>query len=229
MENEKIGKFIKEIRNKNNLTQKEFADILGVTYQAVSKWENGKNIPDIAIIKEISKNFAVDIEEILDGKSKSRTKKPKNIIIILITLIFIIILFLIYHFTYNDSFQFKTLTSNCNDFTVTGSVAYNNNKSSIYISNIDYCESDTTIYNSINCSLYEEYGNTETKISSCPLGQKVTLSNYLKDVKINVDDYSASCKELSSSSLYLEISAITEENKTIYYKVPIVLEDNCLN
>ena len=49
MNQEKVGKFIKKLRIDNNLTQAEFADKLGVTYQAVSKWENGKNVPDIAL------------------------------------------------------------------------------------------------------------------------------------------------------------------------------------
>ena len=57
MNQEKIGQFIKKIREENKLTQKELADKLGVTYQAVSKWENGKNVPDISIIKEMSKMF----------------------------------------------------------------------------------------------------------------------------------------------------------------------------
>ena len=57
MDQEKIGNIIKELRKKNNLTQQNLADQLGVTYQAVSKWENGKNIPDIAILKEISKLY----------------------------------------------------------------------------------------------------------------------------------------------------------------------------
>ena len=39
MDQERIGKFIKEIRTKNNLSQNEFAKKYGVTYQAVSKWE----------------------------------------------------------------------------------------------------------------------------------------------------------------------------------------------
>ena len=49
MDQERIGKTIKELRTKNNLSQKEFADKYNVTYQAVSKWENGKNIPDLSI------------------------------------------------------------------------------------------------------------------------------------------------------------------------------------
>ena len=68
MEQEKIGKFIKKIRKENNLTQKDLADKYGVTYQAVSKWETGKNIPDISLLKEISKDFNVNIEDLLEGK-----------------------------------------------------------------------------------------------------------------------------------------------------------------
>lgn len=41
MDQEKIGKFIKDIRLKENLSQQKFAQKYNVTYQAVSKWENG--------------------------------------------------------------------------------------------------------------------------------------------------------------------------------------------
>ena len=50
MNQETIGKKIKELRIKNNLTQQELASKLNVTYQAVSKWENGKNLPDLVIL-----------------------------------------------------------------------------------------------------------------------------------------------------------------------------------
>ena len=80
MNQEKIGKFIKKLREENNLTQKEFADKLGVTFQAVSKWENGKNVPDIGILKEMSEEFHIDIDEILQGERKN-IKKVQRIII----------------------------------------------------------------------------------------------------------------------------------------------------
>ena len=57
MDQEKIGKFIKEIRTKEKLSQQKFALKYGVTYQAVSKWENGKNIPDISILKEMCREY----------------------------------------------------------------------------------------------------------------------------------------------------------------------------
>ena len=53
MDENKLGNIIIKLRHDNNLTQKELANILNVTYQAVSKWENNKSIPDIMILKEI--------------------------------------------------------------------------------------------------------------------------------------------------------------------------------
>ena len=66
MNQDKIGSFIKSLRLEKNLTQKEFADTLGVTYQAVSKWELGKNIPKIAIIKKLSLLFKISIKKLLE-------------------------------------------------------------------------------------------------------------------------------------------------------------------
>ena len=67
MEQDKFGKFIKEIRKKNNLTQKQLADKYNVTYQAVSKWENGKNMPDTSLIKQMSKDFNISLEDMFEG------------------------------------------------------------------------------------------------------------------------------------------------------------------
>ena len=72
---EQIGSIIKDIRKKNNLTQNEFASILGVTFQAVSKWENDKSIPDITILKDISNKFNVDLNYLISGKKVNINKK----------------------------------------------------------------------------------------------------------------------------------------------------------
>ena len=141
MEQEKIGKFIKKLRKENNLTQKDLADKYGVTYQAVSKWETGKNIPDISLLKEISRDFNVNIEDLLEGKEtkKSKININKKILIPIIIVILISIPLIIYHYHSSHDFFFKTITSSCSNFKITGSIAYNDKKSSIYISNINYC------------------------------------------------------------------------------------------
>ena len=70
MNQEKFGAFIKKIRKKNNLTQKQLAEKYNVTYQAVSKWENGRNMPDTYLIRQISKDFNVSLDELFDGEFK---------------------------------------------------------------------------------------------------------------------------------------------------------------
>ena len=69
-----IGKNIKYLRQQQNLTQEQVAEHLGVTYQAVSKWENDTNTPDIALLPEIASLFGVLIDalfadEIVGGGS----------------------------------------------------------------------------------------------------------------------------------------------------------------
>ena len=71
----RIGNLIKELRIKSNLTQNEFANKYGVTYQAVSKWENGKNIPDISVLKLICEDYNISLDSILDGKVNKNKKK----------------------------------------------------------------------------------------------------------------------------------------------------------
>ena len=59
-----IGVKIKEFRSKNRLTQKELADKLNVTYQAVSRWENDEVEPSFDTVKEMSKIFGCTIDEL---------------------------------------------------------------------------------------------------------------------------------------------------------------------
>ena len=225
MDQEKFGKLIKDIRKKHNLTQKDLADKYNVTYQAVSKWENGINLPDISLIKKICEDYDIDINNVLDVKSK---KKNKYYLYIILALIIILSILLAIKFNSNDDFEFKTLTTNCGDFKITGSISYNKNKSAIYISNIDYCGGDDNeIYKEITCTLYEKNNDTSKVISSCEVNKNIKLEDYLKNVNISVDNYVKDCKEYSENSLYLEINALNKNNKTINYRIPVILNDTC--
>ena len=79
MNPEKVGKFIKDLRTNNNLTQQQLADKYNVTYQAVSKWERGINLPEVSLLRQMSKDFNIPIEDILDGK-KSTIKNKTTVI-----------------------------------------------------------------------------------------------------------------------------------------------------
>lgn len=63
-----IGQRIKEHRKKADLTQEALADYLGVTYKAVSKWECGVTVPDVALIMPLAKILNVSADELLSGK-----------------------------------------------------------------------------------------------------------------------------------------------------------------
>ena len=62
----KIGENIRALRLQKGLTQEQVAQQLGVTYQAVSKWENGTNTPDIALLPEIAALFGVTIDALFN-------------------------------------------------------------------------------------------------------------------------------------------------------------------
>ena len=64
----KIGKFIAKIRKEKKLTQKQLADELGITDRAISKWENGKSMPDLSLLKPICNILDISINELLSGE-----------------------------------------------------------------------------------------------------------------------------------------------------------------
>lgn len=226
---EQIGSIIKDIRKKNNLTQNEFASILGVTFQAVSKWENDKSIPDITILKDISNKFNVDLNYLISGKKVNINKKSffkKNMIIITV-IIFIIINVCVFLFFHKHNYEFKTLNGETKDIKVTGSITYDESKSSIYL-NVDYNADDNQKYSYIKCTLYEKHQDILNVISEKEYLEKtpVSLKEYLKMISFVIDNYSPSCKYYKDSNLYLEISAKIDEEKSVTYKVPIKF-NNC--
>lgn len=66
--NNNFSSFIAELRKEQGLTQKELADRVGVSDKAVSKWENGKNYPDIEIMQSLGEIFKVSVSELLQGE-----------------------------------------------------------------------------------------------------------------------------------------------------------------
>lgn len=61
-----IGKALRRLRRERNLTQEEVAAHLGISFQAVSKWERGDGLPDIAILPAISRYFDVSLDDLFD-------------------------------------------------------------------------------------------------------------------------------------------------------------------
>jgi len=72
-----VGPKIKEYRTKVGLTQKDLADQLHVTYQAVSRWENDEAEPSIDTLKEMCKIFNCSINELFEMEKKEEPKEEK--------------------------------------------------------------------------------------------------------------------------------------------------------
>ena len=64
-------------------------------------------------------------------------------------------------------------------------------------------------------------------IRTCEIGNNKTLEEYLKDIRISVNDYKSTCKTLENANLYLEINGYDLNNNITSYKIPINLDDNC--
>ena len=75
-----IGNQIKQFRLRRNITQDALAQHLGVTAQAVSKWERGIATPDIAMLPDISAYFGVTIDELFALSDDTRMERIQNMI-----------------------------------------------------------------------------------------------------------------------------------------------------
>ena len=130
MNQEKIGKFIAERRKAIKLTQEELASKLGVSNRSVSNWENGKNMPDLSLFKDLCEILDISINEFLSGEKinsnnedainnvtlslyTAKNKKNKIIKILSFSLVIFIIIFLLYYFLISyQSVKIYTINGN---------------------------------------------------------------------------------------------------------------------
>ena len=78
MNNYITGKIIKELREKQQLTQLELANIINVSDKTISKWETGKGLPDISLIEPLSKALKVSVIELMNGEHIMNHNKSSN-------------------------------------------------------------------------------------------------------------------------------------------------------
>lgn len=84
MNQDKIGQFISVCRKEQKLTQGELAEKLGVTDKSISNWENGRNMPDLALFKPLCEILNITINDLISGErvneEKYQDKLEENII-----------------------------------------------------------------------------------------------------------------------------------------------------
>ena len=75
-----FGDMIKHIRKKSLLSQSAFAEVLGVSFSTINRWENGKSVPQIGMLKRINEfcvanNVPVDVTSIICPDTNSTSKE----------------------------------------------------------------------------------------------------------------------------------------------------------
>ncbi|MGN0317783.1 MAG: helix-turn-helix domain-containing protein [Lachnospira sp.] len=73
------GAVIKQLREKNGLTQSELAERLNVSDKTISKWETAKGYPDITLLEPIAKTFGVSVTELISGNTVSNMNVSSNV------------------------------------------------------------------------------------------------------------------------------------------------------
>lgn len=83
MDQEKIGSFLAENRKAKGFTQIEFAEKLGVSNKSVSRWETGKNMPDVSLFLPICDALDISVNELLIGEriAMQENKKTDEILV----------------------------------------------------------------------------------------------------------------------------------------------------
>lgn len=72
MNQEQIGIFIAELRKEKNMTQEQLAEVLEVNVKSISRWENGKTMPDLSMLPILAKELNVEVSELLNGRRMTK-------------------------------------------------------------------------------------------------------------------------------------------------------------
>ncbi|MBR5179432.1 MAG: helix-turn-helix domain-containing protein [Lachnospiraceae bacterium] len=78
--NLELGNIIKRLRTEKSVTQDELAEYLGISYQAVSKWENGNTLPDITLLPKLASFFGIKIDELFSIDHEDELERVDNIL-----------------------------------------------------------------------------------------------------------------------------------------------------
>ena len=141
-----LGKKIVKIRKDNKMSQEDFAEILNVTRQTVSNWENSKNYPDIETLIQISDKFNISLDILLKGDKEmiknidmkvNNHNKLKTLVIVLSVILLVVISFIVGSKVYNNykeqklDEEYKEVLSNLQKLN------FEHDENNMYFANID--------------------------------------------------------------------------------------------
>ena len=80
MNQSSIGQTIAQKRKAKNMTQSQLAEKLNISNKAISKWENGKCMPDYSIIEQLCSELDITLNELISGKTDPKTNNEKQLL-----------------------------------------------------------------------------------------------------------------------------------------------------
>ena len=236
MDQDKIGKFIKQLRIEKELSQYQLADMVPISRQAVSKWERGESIPDSSTLIRLSDIFNVTINELLAGKhlkdnsikqlenttlsilddSNNKSKRIKrNFRISVIIITTLLLSFLSYYFinSYNST-KVYTITGNGENFKIRdGIYLTTKGKNYIRLGNVKYKED----LNITNIKMYYKDKNKEIIIMENKDIEQFVIMNRKSYYNQSVRD-----------NTYIEIKYNDKQKETIKLKFKRDYSNNSL-
>lgn len=242
--NNRIGKIIEDYRKAKKLTQSELAKQLGVSNTAISKWENGTNLPDITLIEPLCEILEIDKlllftsenkdKEEVSKKCKSVKRKQftKNSII---TILFLLILLFTNYISYNvykhkleaiesSKPEIYRFYSTDDEYFVNGYIIFKENESTVIFDQLSYQERKRTPdKEQITSSELFFNINGETVLRNTYLPEKEEMKNK-NDVLLNLINTTQhkpiKLDKKNIKNLYIELT-LTKDKNTHTKKIKI--------
>ena len=247
MNQNKIGELIEKLRKEKNLTQRELADILGVSNTAISKWENGNNLPDITMLEPLSQALDIDVLDLIkaqsntypDNTSKKNKMLKKNILKIIHFLLVILTIIGITNFiTYKTTnskikhissteVEIYRIRGKDENLSIDGYLIFNDKESIIFFKNIKYQGPGigTAEFEKINSlEFYLIIDNEKVYYFNNTLkGKTYKINEFLEQAKngtmVNYFDY----KNKNLENNFAKITIHNNSNKNIKLETKITL------
>lgn len=218
IDNEKVGKFIENLRKEKGLTQQDLADILSVSNQAVSKWEGVRNLPDIAIQRVICDTFNITMEELHAGerdiKKRNKTKKIRKenkifsiaLMCIVPVMVFFVVYFIINFRALKIYYSNSQITNEENSIRANLLIFKLPRKLIIFINNIYPCNYEVKDSDLLDLKLYS--------------GNKKLLNSSM--IKNDIFEIDALTFDPNNVKLILNIESVTGEKRKFQREVKLV-------
>lgn len=223
MDLNKVGSFIASLRKEKGLTQVELGILLNVNDKTVSRWETGKNAPDISMLNDLSEKLDISVKELLNGERNLEkdiniealkyynNRGKKRILISAIIAILIILLISILLFSinkYNQYKVFKVYSSNSN-LNLEGIVVLNPHRNIIVLRNIEYSDYNEGTTDEISSKSYYVKLLSNDKIIKNEIynfDKEMSLRDFLATYTLYVDELLKNSEDLISlDNLRLEL------------------------